>query len=417
MIGTIADDMTGGTDAAVAFHRQGLRTGVYFDTPPPGGVDAALDAAVIALKTRTIPAADAVAQSLAAAERLREAGASRLYFKYCSTFDSTAEGNIGPVFDALAAFTGTDAVVTTPSSPEHGRTAYQGHLFVHDRPLAESPMRDHPLTPMRDSSLVRLMDAQTAAGAAAVLPHRIVRDGAEALAARIAEARTGHRYLFPDAITDDDLLVIARAIADEPLSGGGAGLAGALARIVAERGGPRTAAPERPPGGTAVVLAGSCSRRTLEQVDLMRRAGRPAHRLDAAATPDPHALAEHALAWYDALDPGRAPLIYSSLPPAELAAVQRALGTERSAEILEAATARIARGLRRRGVTRFVCAGGETSGAIVAALAVGGGVIGAEAARGVPWIRTGQGLDLLLKSGNFGEPDLLLTASAAEERP
>lgn len=416
MIGIIADDMTGGTDAAVAFHRQGLRTGVHFGVPPIGAVDPALDAVVIALKTRTTPAADAVAQSLDAAERLREAGASGLYFKYCSTFDSTAEGNIGPVLDALAELTGADAVVTTPSSPEHGRSTYQGRLFVHDRPLDESPMRDHPLTPMRDSSLVRLMDAQTGGGAA-VVPHRIVRAGAEAVAAGIAEARAEHRYLFPDAVTEDDLLVIARAVADEPLTGGAAGLAGALARILAERRGPRDAAPGHRPGGTAAVLAGSCSQRTLEQVELMRRAGRPSHRLDALATPNAKVLAEDALAWYDALDRGEAPLVYSSLPPEELAAVQKALGTDRSAEILEAATARVAQGLRERGVTRFVCAGGETSGAIVAALGVGGGLIGAEAARGVPWIRTSEGLDLLLKSGNFGEPDLLLTASETEARP
>ncbi|GAA1680500.1 four-carbon acid sugar kinase family protein [Glycomyces endophyticus] len=408
MIGAIADDVTGGTDAAVAFRRQGLRTAIHFGLPE--AVDPGLDAVVIALKTRTIPAADAVAQSLAAADRLRAAGADRLYFKYCSTFDSTAAGNIGPVLDALAALTGADAVVHTPASPEHGRTAYQGHLFVHDQLLSDSPMRDHPLTPMRDANLVRLMDAQST-GRSAAVPHQVVSDGAEAIAAAITKARRDFRYLFPDALTDADLLAVARAVADEPLTGGGAGLAGALARVAAERRGPATGPPPQPPGGRAAVLAGSCSRRTLEQIAHLREAGRPAHRLDALATPDPEALAATALAWYDALDTEAAPLVYASLPPQALAEVQRAHGTERSAQILEAAVARVALGLKERGVTRFVCAGGETSGAIVAALGIGGGLIGAEAARGVPWIHTADGLDVLLKSGNFGDPDLLLTAS------
>ncbi|SDL18890.1 Uncharacterized conserved protein YgbK, DUF1537 family [Glycomyces sambucus] len=411
MIGAIADDVTGGTDAAVAFRRQGLRTAVYFGLPE--AVDPDLDAVVIALKTRTAPADDAVADSLAAAARLRAAGADRLYFKYCSTFDSTSQGNIGPVLDALTAFTGTDAVVHTPASPEHGRTAYQGHLFVHDRLLSDSPMRDHPLTPMRDANLPRLMDAQTAAPGSAAVPYAVVREGTAAIAAAITKARRTSRYLFPDALTDADLLAVARAVADEPLTGGGAGLAGALAAVAAERRGTAADAHPEPPGGPAAVLAGSCSARTLEQIAHLQRAGRPAHRLDALASPDPDALAATALSWYDALAPGPAPLVYSSLPPGDLAAVQDALGTERSAQVLEAAIARVALGLKDRGVTRFVCAGGETSGAIVAALGVDGGVIGAEAARGVPWIHTGRGLDVLLKSGNFGEPDLLLTASEA----
>ncbi|MEV4171719.1 nucleotide-binding domain containing protein, partial [Nonomuraea sp. NPDC049709] len=166
------------------------------------------------------------------------------------------------------------------------------------------------------------------------------------------------------------------------------------------------------PAGRAAVLAGSCSARTLQQVDAMIQAGRPAHRLDALADQDEESLARHALAWYDALDgTAGAPLIYSSLEPAALRRVQEALGTERSAAILESATGRIARGLVERGVTRVISAGGETSGAVVSALGVPGGVIGAEAARGVPWIFTPSGLALLLKSGNFGEPDLLLEAS------
>lgn len=417
MIGTIADDVTGGTDAAVAFRRQGLRTGIYFGVPIPGIIDRALDAVVIALKTRTIPPTEAVSQSLGAAEAILQAGAAQLYYKYCSTFDSTSDGNIGPVFEALAELTGADRVVTTPSSPEHGRTSYQGYLFVHSQLLSESHMRNHPLTPMRDSALPRLMDAQLPHPASTVVPHHVVRAGPEAIGQAISATDPSYRYIFPDALTDEDLLATARAVADAPLTGGGAGLAGALAKVRAERresngaGAPSELVPE----GTAVVLAGSCSRRTLAQIEQMHRAGRPSYRLDALEQGDPASLAAEALAWYDSLPEGEeSPLIYSSLPPAQLHEVQFALGVERSATILESAVAQVARGLQDRGVTRFIAAGGETSGSVVAALNVRGGEIGVEAAQGVPWIHTDNGLDLLLKSGNFGELDLLVTASQKE---
>jgi uncharacterized protein YgbK (DUF1537 family) len=413
MIGTIADDVTGATDVAVAFRRQGLRTGVYFGVPDAGTIDSSLEAVVIALKSRTIPAEAAIAQTLAAARTLKAAGATQLYFKYCSTFDSTPAGNIGPVLDALVELTGTDSVVTTPSSPEHGRTVYNGYLFVNDLLLAESHMRNHPLTPMKESSLVLLMDAQTATDStSSTIGHDVVRQGPEAIASAMQAARTGARYLFPDAITDNDLLAIARAVVDEPIVAGAAGLAGALARAkVEQRGELESPIDEELPAGNAVVLAGSCSRRTLEQIEQMHRDGRPAFRLDALESQDPATLAQEALAWFDALPDGGAPLIYSSLPPAELHEVQQTLGVERSADILETAIAEVAQGLRKRGVTRFIAAGGETSGSIVNALGVSGGIIGPEAARGVPWIHTDQGLDVLLKSGNFGEPDLLVAAS------
>ncbi|PSM40380.1 Hrp-dependent type III effector protein [Streptomyces dioscori] len=411
MIGVIADDVTGATDVAVAFRRTGLRCGVYFGTPDASGVEPGLDVVVIALKSRTIPAPDAVKQSLAAAETLQTLGARQLFFKYCSTFDSTAEGNIGPVLDALVELVRTDAVVTTPASPEHRRTTFNGHLFVNEELLSESSMRNHPLTPMRDSSLTRLMDAQSDGGSV-VIGHEVVGRGPDAVSSHVESARHDARYLFPDAATEDDLFSIAQAVLEEPLVAGAAGLAGAIGRAHGSKSAaPRAYERENAPSGRAIVLAGSCSRRTLEQIDRMLSALRPAHRLDALGSDDPESLARGALDWYDALPAGPAPLIYSSLPPAERRVVQDALGVERSAEILESAIALIARGLRERGVTRFVAAGGETSGSLVAALGIRGGVVGLEAARGVPWIRTDQGLDVLLKSGNFGEADLLLTAS------
>jgi uncharacterized protein YgbK (DUF1537 family) len=411
MIGVIADDVTGATDAAVAFRRNGLRCGIYFGTPASDRIDPDVDATVIALKSRTIPAVQAVALSVESGRALQAAGAAQLYFKYCSSFDSTPKGNIGPVLDALRELTASDLVIGTPSSPEHGRTSYHGYLFVHDLLLSESHMRNHPLTPMVDSSLTRLMDGQTR-GRSEMITLETVREGAAAIRDGIQTARGRARYLFPDAITDEDLLAVARELLDEPLVAGAAGLAGALARASVERTGGRPAATsESAPDGDAVVLAGSCSRRTLEQIEHMHRAGRHSYRLDALRYRDPDTLSRHALRWYDTLAEDRAPLIYSSLSPADLHEVQCTLGVERSALILETAMGQIAAGLRDRGVTRFVVAGGETSGSIIDALGIRGGIVGEEAARGVPWVHTEEGIDVLLKSGNFGGPDLLVTAS------
>ncbi|MGW3342636.1 3-oxo-tetronate kinase [Nonomuraea rubra] len=409
MIGAIADDVTGATDVAVALRRRGIRTLLYFGLPPQGAEAPEHDAVVIALKTRTIHKADAVARSLRALRWLRAHGAAeQVYFKYCSTFDSTPDGNIGPVLDALADAMDAPIVPMTPSSPEHGRTQYNGYLFVGDVLLGESHMRHHPLTPMTDSYLPRLLEAQSAYRSGVVtLPH--VRG--QGVQRRLAELREqGVRYAFVDALEDDDLMTAGRALARAPLVAGAAGLAGGLAAARAGAGHGEEPAPE--PSGPAAVLAGSCSARTLQQVQAMIEAGRPAHRLDALADQNADSLARAALAWYDALrqDTG-APLIYSSLEPAKLRRVQESLGVERSASILETAIGRIARGLVERGVTRLITAGGETSGAVVSALGVPGGVIGAEAARGVPWIFTPSGPALLLKSGNFGDPGLLLEAS------
>ncbi|WP_342456884.1 3-oxo-tetronate kinase [Streptomyces sp. WZ-12] len=417
MIGVIADDVTGGTDAAAALRRRGLRTRLGFGVPTGPAERLPADAAVLALKTRTAPAADAVRDALAAADHLTAAGAGQLYFKFCSTFDSTPRGTIGPVLDALSARTGARPVVTAPATPEHGRTQYLGHLFVHERLLAESSMRHHPLTPMTDSLLPRLLDAQSAHPGSAVLDHRTVAAGPVRIRAALDALAGRARYVFPDALDDGDLLAVARAVVDAPLVAGAAGLVGALGAVRAERGlpqHPEGAGPLRPPGGRAAVLAGSCARRTLEQIDALRAAGRPAHLLDPLAVPDPDALATRALRWYDTVDAGAGVLIHASRRPDELRTAQRVLGVARSARILEAAIGAIAVGLARRGVARLVVAGGETSGAVVAALGIAGGEVGVEAARGVPWIHPAAGPCLLLKSGNFGDRRLLLTASAAE---
>nr|WP_042186538.1 3-oxo-tetronate kinase [Kibdelosporangium sp. MJ126-NF4]CEL17335.1 FIG00641944: hypothetical protein [Kibdelosporangium sp. MJ126-NF4]CTQ91437.1 FIG00641944: hypothetical protein [Kibdelosporangium sp. MJ126-NF4] len=411
MIGTIADDYTGGTDVAVALRSQGLRTLLFFGVPPVSTELPDHDAVVVALKTRMAAPEQAVAQSLAALDWLRRNGSDQIYFKYCSTFDSTPQGNIGPVLDALADTLSVETVAMTPSTPRHRRTQYQGHLFVDGTLLAESHMRDHPVNPMRDSYLPRLLSAQTAESIG-VLPLEFVRN--DDLAVKLS---TKDRYLLVDAIDEDDLTLVGRALRDAPLVAGAAGLARGLA---AARPGPPGLSANQPSTGPAAVISGSCSARTLEQVAAMIRVGRPAYRLDPVIQTDPDALAAEALAWYDTNPPdGVAPLIYSSMGPVDLERTQEVLGVDESASILERASGLVAEGLVRRGVRRLIVAGGETSGAVVGALGVTGGVIGAEADTGVPWIRPVDRPDLalLLKSGNFGEVDLLVTASGDPHDP
>ena len=414
MIGAIADDFTGGTDVAVFFRRSGLRTIIVFGPP---AADAELpdhDALVVALKTRTIEPAKAVAESLAAAAWLRNHGADQIFFKYCSTFDSTSAGNIGPVADALADHLDAGIAVVVPASPAHGRTQYLGHLFVHQQLLSDSPMRHHPLTPMTNPRVAEVMAGQTDRPVS-LIPLPTVRAGAEAIRTELDRlGGEGFRYAVVDAIDDTDLTLIGQAIAGDRLVTGAAGLAGGLGVALSDRRS-GTAGETDPVGDVpAAVLAGSCSARTLEQIAHLQRT-QPSYRLDAVTTPDSQSLATNALAFYDEQRDDSAPLIYSSLPPAQLRAVQEAVGTDRAAAILEGAMGLIAQGLISRGVRRLIVAGGETSGSVVSAIGVDGGLIGAEAAPGVPWIYTTDHppIALLLKSGNFGEPDLLTEATRA----
>lgn len=411
MIGAVADDFTGATDVAVAFRRAGLKTVILFGFPSGPAQLPPHDAVVIGLKTRAVPPADAVAQSAAAADWLQRRGVDQFYVKYCSTFDSRPDGNIGPVADAFAERLGAGVVAMVPASPEHGRTQYLGHLFVGDTLLSDSPMRHHPLTPMTDSFIPRVLAPQTS-HAVGLVTHDVVRLGRAAIAAELARLGSlGTTYALIDAIEDADLTEIGAAVADDALICGGAGLAGGLARAVAGRTG-EDAPPADPVGpAPAVALAGSCSVRTLEQVAVMR-ASHDSFFLDVFAVPDAVDLAKRALDWYDGTDRAAAPaLIYSSVPSDQLRLVQAELGIERASHILEDAAGLIARGLVDRGARRLVVAGGETSGAVVGALGVTGGTIGVEEATGVPWIYTSEpALALLLKSGNFGDSALLVRA-------
>ena len=416
LLGCIADDLTGATDMALMLSQHGMRT-VQVNGLPDGPLPADdADAIVIALKSRTIPAAEAVTQSLAAAKALQAAGASRLYFKYCSTFDSTDKGNIGPVADALMRFVGTDFTIAIPAFPKVGRSIYMGHLFVNGVPLNESSMRDHPLTPMRDSDLRRVLGRQTDRRIGHV-PYGAVASGVSDIRSSIAELRIkGEEIAVVDALDDAHLEAIAAATSDLALLTGGSGLALGLPKAYLAAGllaklHPAPSSLAAPPG-RALVVAGSCSEKTLLQVRTAREAGMPAFRVDPVAIADGSLKPGHVATWLaDQSDEGPS-LVYSSDAPEGVGAVQTSLGRETVAHLVEDFLAAVAVNAAENGFTRFLVAGGETSGAVVGALGVSQLAIGPEIDPGVPWTRSRSGRDLALalKSGNFGAPDFFLKA-------
>ncbi|KAB0265547.1 3-oxo-tetronate kinase [Microvirga brassicacearum] len=414
-LGCIADDLTGASDLALMLSREGLKTVQTIGVPNAALDLSAADAVVVALKSRTLPAEEAVAQSLAAAAALRQAGATHFFFKYCSTFDSTDKGNIGPVAEALLAFTGSSFTLACPAFPANGRTVYQGHLFVNGVPLHESSMKDHPLTPMRDSNLVRVLQRQTRLSVGLV-PFEDVEAGVEVVRKAFDRAKAaGHQIVIVDAITDQHLRTIGLAAAEMPLITGGSGVAMGLPAAY-RKGQPAGPPPKRDrftaSEGRAAILAGSCSSATQRQVDIARAEGFPAFRVD------PIALASGALSvgsvqdWVAAQDPSKPILIYSTAKPDDVQDVQSKLGRMNAGELVERFLADIARLLPEQGFTRLVVAGGETSGAVVGALGIDALAIGPEIDPGVPWTRTLSGTDLTLalKSGNFGAPDFFLKA-------
>jgi len=397
--------------------RNGMRTVQVIGVPTDGAAPDA-DAVVVALKSRTAPAAAAIAESLAVLRWLQAAGCRQIFFKYCSTFDSTPAGNIGPVADALLHALGAGFALACPAFPANGRTVYQGHLFVGDKLLNESGMEHHPLTPMRDSNLVRVLSAQTD-GAVALIAWATVAQGPVAIRrAATRWAEQGRRYAIVDAITDADLMAIGQAAAPHALVTGGSGLAMGLpenfrrAGVLAARDDPGALDPIE---GGAAVIAGSCSRMTLRQIETAREL-LPVLELDPIATPDAAALTRQAIGWADALlaaGETRPLLIAASAPPDKVAALQTLLGREAAATLVETTLADIAAHLVRHGVRRLVVAGGETSGAVVSRLGIRQLRIGDEIDPGVPWTATHTDvgpLHLALKSGNFGAADFFLKA-------
>jgi uncharacterized protein YgbK (DUF1537 family) len=388
LLGCIADDFTGATDLANMLVRAGMRTVQTIGIPRSGDVQGAPDAVVVALKSRTIPAAEAIAQSLAALAWLQAAGARQVYFKYCSTFDSTDAGNIGPVAEALLDALGARFTIACPAFPVNQRTIYLGHLYVGDVLLSDSPMRDHPLTPMRDANLVRVLGRQ-ARRPVGLVRWPVVERGAEAIRAEFARLEgEGVGHAIVDAIEDDDLMAIGAACRDLALVTGGSGVALGLPQNFRAQG----LLPERPDAavlpqvaGKPAVLAGSCSAATRAQVAAMAKT-HTAVALDPLAGGDAAALAARALAAVDAdLGAGRPFVIYSTAEPAQVAAVQERLGRGEAAALIEDTFAALAQALVARGVRRLVVAGGETSGAVVQALGVKALAIGQQIDPGVPW--------------------------------
>ncbi|MGF6400530.1 uncharacterized protein YgbK (DUF1537 family) [Pseudomonas frederiksbergensis] len=413
LLGCIADDFTGATDLANMLVRGGMRTVQSIGIPSSevaAGLDA--DAIVIALKSRTIPVAEAVEQSLAALAWLREQGCEQIFFKYCSTFDSTAAGSIGQVSEALLAALGSDFTLACPAFPENGRTIFRGHLFVQDQLLSESGMQHHPLTPMTDANLVRVLQTQTGLNVG-LLRYDTIAQGVEQVRERIAELRAqGVGMAIADALSDRDLYTLGTACADLPLLTGGSGLALGLPENFRRAGKLRDLDASKLPAvsGGEVVLAGSASIATNGQVAAWLEAGRPALRIDPLALAAGEPVVAQALAF--ARDSEQTVLIYATSTPDEVKAVQQQLGVERAGTLVENALGEIAQGLRRSGVRRFVIAGGETSGAVVQALGVQLLQIGAQIDPGVPATvsSTNDPLALALKSGNFGGRDFFSKA-------
>lgn len=411
-LGCIADDFTGATDLANNLVRAGMRT-VQAIGVPAGALETPADAVVVALKTRTLPAADAVAQSLAALEWLRAQGAEQIYFKYCSTFDSTPAGNIGPVADALMTALGSDFTIATPAFPDNKRTVFKGYLFAGDVLLNESGMQQHPLTPMTDANLVRVLSAQTRRKVG-LIDYAVVARGAEAIRGRIDALRQeGVEIAIVDAISNDDLLALGPALKGMPLVTAGSGVAIGLPGNWVLAPGAAAGLPREP--GAQAVVAGSCSIATQGQVAAFIAAGGPALALDPLRIAAGDDVAADALAWAAPRLPDGPVLIYSTARPDAVQAAQASLGAAHAGALVEDTIARIAAGLARLGVRQLIVAGGETSGAVVQALGLTQLAIGEQIDPGVPWCAgqaqaVGARLSIALKSGNFGGVDFFTRA-------
>lgn len=418
LLGCIADDFTGASDLANNLVRSGMRV-VQTIGMPTGSLGVEVDAVVVALKSRTNPPHEAVAQSLEALAWLQAQGAQQIYFKYCSTFDSTAQGNIGPVTEALMDALGTDFTIATPAFPDNNRTVFKGYLFAGDALLNESGMQNHPLTPMLDANLVRVLQAQSQR-VVGLIDYRVVARGSDAVLERIAQLKAaGVGIAIVDAVSNDDLLRLGPALKGMPLVTAGSGVAIGLGQNFGIA--PSLEAGQLPrPSGLKAVVSGSCSLATNRQVQAFIAAGLPALAMDPLRMAGGVDVASEALAWAGPLLASGPVLIYSSDESAAVKAVQQQLGSEAAGALVERTLAAVAQGLVALGVRQLVVAGGETSGACVQALGITQMQIGPQIAPGVPWCfaqlpggtvadSTG-GLHLTLKSGNFGTDDFFTHA-------
>lgn len=400
MLGVIADDFTGASDIASFLVENGLRT-VQMNGVPQTALEQETDAIVISLKSRSNPVQEAVQQSLEALHWLQNNGATQFYFKYCSTFDSTAEGNIGPVTDALLNELDEKFTIITPALPVNGRTIFNGYLFVGQVLLNESGMQNHPITPMTDANLMRLMDRQ-AQGKTGLVPYADVIKGADNVKRCFQQLQQqGFRYAVVDAVDNSQLAVLAEAVADMKLVTGGSGLAAYLAQHQAQ--GKRHQA-FVPPKGKTVILSGSCSVMTNKQVAYYQTKA-ATQWLDVEQALSNDNYVEQLFDWVvEHLDDVQAPLVYATVAPEKLKQIQQQFGAEIASQAIEQTFAQLAARLRNYGVTNFITAGGETSSIVVQKLGFKGFNIGKQIAPGVPWLGV---LDapvyLALKSGNFGQ--------------
>ncbi|MBF4102188.1 four-carbon acid sugar kinase family protein [Gallibacterium anatis] len=400
MLGVIADDFTGASDIASFLVENGLRT-VQMNGVPQTALEQETDAIVISLKSRSNPVQEAVQQSLEALHWLQNNGATQFYFKYCSTFDSTVQGNIGPVTDALLDALGEKFTIITPALPVNGRTIFNGYLFVGQVLLNESGMQNHPITPMTDANLMRLMDRQ-AQGKTGLVPYADVIKGADNVKRCFQQLQQqGFRYAVVDAVDNSQLAVLAEAVADMKLVTGGSGLAAYLAQHQAQ--GKRHQA-FVPPKGKTVILSGSCSVMTNKQVAYYQTKA-ATQWLDVEQVLSNDNYVEQLFDWVvEHLDDTQAPLVYATVAPEKLKQIQQQFGAETASQAIEQTFAQLAARLRNYGVTNFITAGGETSSIVVQKLGFKGFNIGKQIAPGVPWLGV---LDapvyLALKSGNFGQ--------------
>lgn len=405
-LGVIADDFTGATDIASFLAQNGMSVIQYNGVPTGHPLPDDVDAIVISLKSRSCATQRAIDDSLSALRWLKERGCQRFYFKYCSTFDSTAEGNIGPVADALLDELGETQTIISPALPVNGRTVYQGYLFVQQQLLSESGMRHHPVTPMRDSSLIRLMEQQSA-GRAGLIPLATLRQGRESVRQQLDLLRQqGIRYVVMDAVSEDDLLLQAAAIEDLRLITGGSGLAiGVARRFSASHPAKESQQRGAPVPGPAVVLSGSCSTMTNAQVARYRPQA-PYFALEVArCLADGDGYAAEVCQWVLAQGASPlAPMVFATSEAEMLQRIQQQYGAEKSSQAIERFFARLVPLLADKGIQRFIVAGGETSGVVTQALRIQGLHIGPMISPGIPWVKaTDRPLSLALKSGNFGD--------------
>ncbi|MBP1128670.1 MULTISPECIES: 3-oxo-tetronate kinase [Serratia] len=413
LLGVIADDFTGATDIASFLVENGLST-VQLNGVPQDDFPVASQAVVISLKSRSCPAAQAIEQSLQALAWLQRQGCQQFYFKYCSTFDSTAQGNIGPVTDALLDALGETQTVISPALPVNGRTVYQGYLFVLDQLLSESGMRHHPVTPMTDSNLLRLMEAQ-AQGRCGLVTAAEMDRGVGIITEKLQQlAQQGVRYAVLDTLNEQHLLTQGAALKNMKLVTGGSGLAIGLARQWAQPGQGNPQIAGAPQGKKAAVLSGSCSTMTNRQVARYRQQA-AARAIDVArclTESDRMAYATELADWAQQhVDDPLAPLLYATAEPETLQQIQQQYGMAAASHAVESLFATVVKQLQQHGVCRFIVAGGETSGVVTQALGIRGFHIGPCISPGVPWVRAiDQPVSLALKSGNFGDENFFARA-------